>query len=265
MILLNDKPLEEYGLYLLKGHSHPSPSITNKTIKIPGRAGQYHFGNEVGARPFNHPVAILQDNPTLTQNRIRKFTELLFDEYGQTKEIKLQYSYEADKHYTVVFDGSIDPNRIHEYAEFRLPFIANDPYAYSEIFADEIQWGSKTLTFESNYLLGHEGTDGLVEVTSPTTLNVFVDGYAVKPIIEINGSSDSLTVSNNGQSFSMESFTNASWIIDCDKYTVLKNGEGSFGEVKLRDFWLNKGANNVEINGTNINISIRIKFRDRYM
>ena len=131
MILLDGEPLKNYGLYLLKGHSHPAPAVDSRTLKIPDRPGLIHFGNEIEARSFHIPVGVLQSTPTETQEKMRKFTELLFDQYGQTREIELRFTYEPEKYYKVKFDGGIDPQRIFEYADFNLPLTAFDPYAYA--------------------------------------------------------------------------------------------------------------------------------------
>lgn len=267
MITMNDSyRLGDFGLFPLQEHEHPmTPVIENKTLSIPRKAGLYYFGTEIGERRFSIPIGTVNMNRNELQRNLRKFVAFLFDQYGQPKGIKIVFDYEPDKYYTVKCDDPLLPSRLVHASEFELPFTAYDPFAHSNVYADEITWGNQTITFESHYLLGHEGSDGLVSVTSPTTLDIFVTGYAVKPIIEISGSATNLTVTNNGQSFSLPSFSNADWVIDCDRYTVSKNGQSAFGEVSLREFWLNEGSNAVQLTGNNIDIDIRIKFRDRWM
>lgn len=265
MILLDDKPLEYYGLHLLKGHSHPSPSITNKTVKVPGRAGLYHFGNEIGARPFNHPVGILERNPIDTQRKLRNFMTLLFDGYGKTREIKLSYDYEPDKYYTVVFDGSIDPQRIFEYSEFNLPLVAYDSFAKAQASNNEINWDSEIVTMDDTYAWGTTAIDE-VQITTNTTLETYVNGLAVRPIIKINGSGENVTFQANGKSFSLKNFTNAEFVINGGNYTVLKNDSNGFNEKIGTDFLeLIPELNNIVVTGTNMDFTLSVGYRDQYM
>lgn len=263
MIILDGKPIEEYGLYPLKGHTHPLPNHTSKTMKIPGRPGLWYFGSELGVRSLNQPVGILRGNPADTQRKLNDFIRSLFDDFGKPREIELIYDYEPDKHYTVKFDGSIDPQRIHEYTEFNLPLTAFDPYKYSNAYGDEVTWGNETITFEYNYLLGREGLNGSVQVTSQRTLDVTLDGLAVQPIFEISGTANGLTISANGYSFVLPNFANTDWVIDFEDYTVHKNGAETMLDIK--EFYLLPGDNAVNITGSNINLDMRIKFRDKYM
>ena len=228
--------------------------------------GAHNFGSFIEPRQLTASIGI-PNQATISdvQVIVRKIASMLLDQYGKPKEVTLKYDYEPDKHYKAKFSGSININRILDSGIFPIPFTAYDPYAYSNVFSDEITWGSEVITFESNYLLGHEGTAGMVDITSPQTINVTVAGYALKPIFEISGSADSLIVTNDGQSFSLPSFSNTDWVIDCERYTVTKNGVNAFGETGLREFWLHEGNNAVQISGSNINISIRIKFRDKWM
>jgi phage-related protein len=264
MILLDGQPLEYYGLRLLKGHSHPSPDINNKTVKVPGRPGFYHFGNEIGARPFSHPVGVLESNVIETQKKIRAFNSLLFDGYGQVREIKLEYTYETDKYYTVVFDGSIDPQRIFEYAEFNLPLVANNPFAQASVTNNEINWDSKIITMDDSYAWGTTAIDQ-VEVTKNIVLETFVNGLSVRPTILINGTGQNVTFRCNGKSFSLKNFTNSEFEINGQQYTVLKNGVNGFSEKIGIDFIeLLPGVNEIEVTGI-MDFTLSVIYRDQYM
>lgn len=153
---------------------------------------------------------------------VRNVSTLLLDQYGKPKTVKLVFDYEPDRYYMARFSGFISINRIAKAGLFPIPFKAYDPWAHSTVLADDVNWGSKVINFESSYTMEHTGSDGKKTITGPTTFNIYADGYAVKPIIEISGSATSLTVTNNGQSFTLPAFTNATWVIDCEKYTVLK-------------------------------------------
>ncbi|MEN2765839.1 phage tail domain-containing protein [Ornithinibacillus xuwenensis] len=257
---------KDLGLHLLESSNEPIlPSTRDNVVSIPGKHGAYAFKAYMSEKTFFQEV-LIPTQATLfdVQNIIRKITPLILDQYGNPKEVELKWDYDPDKYYRGVFSGYVSIDRIHRAGKFYLPFTAYDPYAYSVVYADEVTWGSEVLTFESSYELGHTGTDGITKIIAPTTLNAFLDGYAVKPIFEISGSADNLTVTNGEQSFSLPSF-NGDWVIDCERYTVTKNGTNVFSEVSLREFWLNKGSNFIVIGGFNLDIKIRMKFRDRYL
>lgn len=240
-----------------------TPNFIHKTQDIPG-VGIVNFGTEIKEKPFDFEISTKGTDKADLQHKLRTFISFLFDGFGKPRDIKLTYNYETDKFYTVKVASNIDPERALKIGKFNLKFIAYDPYAYSDIFADEITWGSEVLTFQSYYLLGHEGSVGMVSITSPRILDITVSGLAIKPIIEINGSASNLVLSANVHSISFDNFTNSNWNIDCAKYTVMKNGINSFGEVGLREFILMPGNNQIAITGSGIDIDIRIRYRDKY-
>lgn len=259
---------KDLGLKVLADTSDEMlPDVQNYSVNIPGRHGDYSFKSWMQPRKFSIDLLIPPQASRMDVQVIaREFNRLLLDRFGNPKEVTLSFDFEPDKHYNVKLTSSIDIERKLRMGFFTAEFTAYDPFAYSNVYADEITWGSEEITFEYQYLLGHEGIGGSVKVTSPTTItDVYVEGYAVKPIFEIRGSASSLTVSANGHSFSLPTFSNASWTIDCEKYLVTKNGSNAFGDVVLGEFVLEPGENNVVIGGSGINVDIRIKYRDRFM
>lgn len=265
MITLDGYSLKHFGLLCEKQTNPMTPNFENKTLSIPGRDGLYNFGSNIKERSLEFNLAAIDKDKNLLQQKLRTFASFLFDAYGKPREIKLIYSYEPDKYYMVKVSSEIDPDRVMRTGKFSLKFTAYNPYAYSVAYADEITWGSEIITFESHYLLGHEGSDGLTNITSPTLLNIFVDGLAIKPVIEITGNATNLALNTNGYSISVGTFNNTSWVIDCNDYTVKKDGVSAFNNVSLREFILLPGNNQVSITGTGLNISIRIKSRDKYI
>lgn len=265
MLTLDGIKLSEFGMILQTGQEHPmTPVIMNKTLSIPGKAGLYYFGTQIGERQIKLPLAFIDNNKVNNQIRIREFARFLTDIYGKPREIKLVFDNAPDMYYMVTLSEQIVLEKIYSTTAFVIPFVAYDPYAYSVVYADEITWGSKVITFQSHYKLGHIGSDGLKTVTGPTTLNIYTDGLAYKPTIEITGSATNLILSANGYTINLGTFNNTSWIINCDKYTVKKDGANTF-IVNLRDFILLPGNNRVSVTGTEINISIQIKSIDKYI
>lgn len=263
MITLDGYKLSHFGLIGEKQTNPMTPNFSNKTLSVPGRDGLYNFGTEINEKPLVFNIVAIDKNSNLLQNKLREFVRFLVDDCGKPREIKLVYDYEPDKYYLVMLSSPIDPDRAARMGKFMLSLTAYNPYGYSVVYADEVRWGSEDINFMSHYKLGQMDSDGLTTITAPTTLNVYVDGLAVKPIIEITGSATNLVLRANGYEINLGTFSNTSWIINCDIYTVEKNGVGTF-LANLRDFILFPGSNQVSITGTGINLSARIKVRDKY-
>ena len=266
MITLDDDyRLEDFGFRAYLDHEHQAtPDIIRKTLEIPGRAGAWNFGSEIGQRPFNIPLRVADHDQINLQQKQNKFVAFLFDAYGKPRPFKISFDYEPDKHYMVELSSYISPsNAIYHLKTFGLYLTASDPYKYSNVYADEVTWGSEIITFEYNYLLGHESTGGSVNITGPQTLNISVEGLAVQPIIEIDGTANSLTLSANGHSFSLPNFSNTKWTIDFEKYLVFRNGQETM--IEIRDFYLIPGDNEISITGSSINIDLAVKFRDKFI
>lgn len=256
---------EDFGLYVEEGHNHPvTPSFARKVMHIPSRAGMWDFGTEIREKTFNIPFATQGRDMMKLQQKLNTFVEFLFDEEGKPREIKLVYDYEPDKFYTVKVSDQFSPERVRPFSRFILPLVADDPYKYSKVFADEVTWGNEEITFESDYSLGHTNDfgGGSVRLTSPRTLNITSSGLTVQPIIEIDGTATNLTLSANEHSFSLPNFNNTKWIIDFERYVVFRNGQETM--IEIRNFKLLKGNNAISISGSNIDINLRVKYRDKY-
>src|SRR5690625_3433018 len=266
MITIDGHKLEEFNMVALADHDNPIlPEVRNEVIRIPDRHGAYHMDSTFEPLFINIPIGIRpQQDYADTVYHAERFADLFVDQFGKTKEVELIFDYTPDRFYKVRYNGSLPIQRLASMARFDLPLTAYDPFSYSVEYADEVTWGSESITFASTmYKYGHESLGSSVKVTSPTTENITVIGYAVKPIIEISGSADSLSLEVSGQTITFPSFSNSDWVIDCEKYSVFKNGQDHYEDVRLRDFWLFKGNNELKINGSNIDIDLRVKFRDK--
>lgn len=271
MITLDDKyRFEDWGLIIEEGHEHPAmPNFERKTIAIPGRAGLWDFGTETREKPFNLPIASLYANKkdqSRLQQKLNDFVAFLFDEFGQPREIKLVYDYEPDKFYTVKISDSFTPERIRPFAKFVLPFVAYDPYKYSKEEheeeskwnTDDILWGSTKVTFEDDYLFGHKQLTGDTEIYVDD-----VDGLAIKPIFEIEGSAKNLAFYHMDYSLKLPDFEDTEWVVDFERYIVYKNGEESM--IEIDEFFLIPGNRRIKIRGDDVDIHLSIKYRNKYM
>lgn len=267
MITMDDKyRLEDFGLIAEMGHGNPiTPKIEHKTLPIPGRTGLWDFGSEVKEKGISIPVACIGKDRINLQQNLNDFVAFLCDEFGKPRELKVVFDYEKDKFYKVKLAGQLDPERIIHLGRFELGLVAHDPYKYSRVTSDEVIWGSEIITFQYNYEFGHEGFSEVTRFQSNSVFNITVGGIAVKPIIEINGKADNLVVEVNGYEIKFSNFKGTDFIIDIEKYSVLKNGKESLQGVEFREFFLLPGINEVKITGKNMDISFFIKHRDKFI
>lgn len=266
LFYFDDKPLQDFGIDVKITSREPiAPSLRNDSIVIPRRAGAYDMGAELESRIFTLDCVFQRQSYSDFKRQIREFNRMLFDDFGRPKTFQLRAGDEVDKYYNVRLTSGIDAVRANGRAQATIELTAFDPYAYSVVTSDEVVWGSEVITFQYNYLLGHGGTGGGVSISEPTSLDISVEGYAIRPIIEISGSATSLSITNGDYRIVLPSFSDASWTIDCEKYTVTKDGKNDFDSVLLGDFYLLPGENVVEVNGTGIDVDMTIKYRDKFV
>ncbi|PGB25404.1 phage tail protein [Bacillus toyonensis] len=267
-LTIDGKSLNQLGLALLPGFQHPAaPPIRDYTVSIPGRPGAYYFGSDIDPMEFNLPLIIKpQENRYELAAAIRKMVAVFIDPYGRPKVVKLIYDYEPDKYYKVQYSGSLSIDRYFRMGKFELPLTAYDPHAYSIIdSAGDVLWGDN-IPFMSDIPL-EMGASRYI-ISSPQKLSIDNFGSkVVRPIIEISGSATSLTLTINGEIFSIGTFTNSSVLIDAERYTAIKNGQNYLFQLKgnLEQLELIPGTNIVQIGGFNVNVNMSFKYRAKYI
>ena len=263
MITLDGKHIEEFGYRALLDHYHEAiPNIRRKTMTIPGMSGRWDFGSELESKPFEIPIQALSDSSVSLQALQNELVAFLMDEFGNPRELKMVFDYEQDKFYTVKIDGAVAPVlRAHILRNKTLPLIAHDPFKYSNVESDSYYWGNKVITFEYPYTFEKDVIDEF-EITEPKTKFIDIDGVAVQPVFEITGSADNFKIWNDNYEINVGSFSDMSWEIDCKNYVSYKNGIESI--IDMSHFYLMPGNNPLRFTGTNIDLSIKINFREKY-
>ncbi|PFF00487.1 putative phage tail component, N-terminal domain-containing protein [Bacillus sp. bc15] len=267
-LTIDGKRLNELSLALLPGFQHPAaPPIRDYTVSIPGRPGAYYFGSDIDPLEFKLPLIIKpQEDRRKLSLAIREMVTAFIDPYGKPKEIKLIYDYEPDKYYLARYSGSLPIDRYFRMGKFELPLIAYDPHAYSIVESSKgIKWGDR-IPWMSQIPIGLGRTS--YTITSPQTLSINNYGsLVVRPVIEISGSATALTLTINGESFSIGTFTNSTILIDAERYAAIKNGQNFLFQLQgnLEKLEFMTGANAIQIGGSNLNINIAFKYRAKYI
>jgi predicted phage tail component-like protein len=266
---IGDKSFEELGLTILKNYQRPiSPDTVDYTTRIPGQHGAWDFGADLSPREFWLPCILKKQTPAALQEAINTVSDHFYDATGRPKTLDLVFGDEPEKTYRVRIMGGISISRIIGIGQFTLPLVAFDPFSYLSIESSQITWGSEIITFYSDISLGTK-TEDTKTLTAPGIYTASVNGTVnPRPIFDISGSADDLTVSFNGKSFSLPNFSNVDWVINSKNYTVTKDGVDTLSSLtgdEISTFELLRGDNEIQIDGSNMDISFKVRFDDMYM
>ena len=265
MIILDNKPLSDFNIIAVKGHTNlSSASFSEDTIDIPDKMGVYYVKSQNGIKQFRIPLIAIGDNNTDAQRIMRTFNDFFHDAYMQKRLVKMAFEYEAQKYYDVRLSKSVDASRIFGIGEFDLIVTSHDGYSNNVSINTDVVWGSLEITFESEYQLDHTFIKD-EQITAPITLETSVDGYAIRPTFLINGSGDNVTFQANGKSFSLDNFSVSDWVIDGKKLTVTLNSANGYDKKTSGWIDLLPGQNELQITGENMNFALTVEHRDKYL
>lgn len=254
---------KDLGLHLLaSSYETMMPDTREEILTVPGRHGAYVFDSYLQPRKF-FPNILIPSQATLNdvQGIVRKVASLLVDEYGKPKDVKIIYDYEPDKYYIARFTGYISIDRIAKAGIFPIPMQAYDPMAKLIMESHEIDWDSD-LPIDADVLI--DTGLGVHTITSPVTLDIVNSGTnTVRFSYTLEGSGTDVTLSANGKSFSLGTFTNVKWEVEGEKYSVKKDGVYNMPDTDFIE--LKPGNNDVTITGTNLNFTLTENVRYQYV
>lgn len=248
----------EMGINLLSYTVH-SPSVREYEDEASGRPGTIDYGSEWGPRQIDLKIDIVPDSDPFKVRQSKLLSWL-----NPTKDVgMLIFDDVPGRYYLAKFNGRLGSQQFNTYGQFEYSMKCYDPYAYSIVTNDEVTWGSEVITFNDDYLMGHEGGD-VKTITANTSYNVVVSGTEpVQPIITISGTGTNVKVSAHGKEFTIGSLDGASWVIDCQKYLVKKNG--ALSSIEGEFLQLEPGDNEIAVNGSGMNFTMQTTFRDQFI
>lgn len=266
MVLVDGRHESEFGIVQLRGHENPITSdFVNYFESVPGNVKSFDYGSDIMPKPLSIPFATVNCTSAEAEMRIERFTDLFFDEFGKPKDVKIIFEEEdPQRFYMAKINGRVDKVRVtNRETEFRVDLIAVDPHRYSVVMNDEVTWGNEVITFESTvYTFGHENPESNFTIKTPQSIAVDVIGLSLMPEIKVTGTATNLVITNKGKKISLGTFTSSTWLIDCEHYIGYLNGQEKM--VVMDKFVLHKGRNNIQFSGSNLNIEVTIRFRDRW-
>ncbi|MNW46627.1 Phage tail protein [compost metagenome] len=129
---LGNKSNEDLGFLVLGTSKRPAlPGTVDRTLAIAGRNGVWDYGADLGARQFTFDCAFNGRDPFRLQQLTMQLAAYLVDSYGKPREMEMRLRERTDQYFIVRLSGSLDIERIMGLGKFSLPFIAFDPFAYS--------------------------------------------------------------------------------------------------------------------------------------
>jgi predicted phage tail component-like protein len=126
-------PCSTYGVTLRYAPGQPFlPETRDRTVEIPGRAGNYWFDSDIGPRTFSLPCDFRNcADAAALDTLIRAFARVLVGVQGRPRQLTLIFDDAPTLTYTVRYAGQIPFDRAWVgCSEFTLNLIADDPYAY---------------------------------------------------------------------------------------------------------------------------------------
>jgi predicted phage tail component-like protein len=262
---INGTDFAEYGVRVLAGSQHDAlPETRDRTITIPGMHGAYDYGADLGVRQFEIKCGLIDaTDPADLQVKIRKLASELTDAYGRPKTVRLTFSEEPDKYYSVRYTGRVGVDRIHRLGFFSLPFTAFDPMARSVVTSDQIVMDSDTPIMSD--LLWDTGLSERT-ITAPTTFTIANNGStAIRFSFAVEGSGTNVTVAANGKTFTLDTFANKTIEVDGDSYIVKVNGVEDLTLADGDFIELMPGINTVAVGGSALNLTISESLTYKYV
>lgn len=102
------------------------PPVSQKVVEIPGRAGSYDFGNQLGSREIKVDFIIKASSPSDLRTKARDFAKWLYTE----EPAQLVILDEPDKCYMAKVTGDTDLQETLRLGEGTVTFYCADPFAY---------------------------------------------------------------------------------------------------------------------------------------
>lgn len=245
---------EDFGFFCELGNIDPiTPSFQRRTATIPGKAGAWDFGVEIGEKPVSFPLKTVELIPTRMQQKFNQFVYFLLNEKGQPRDIKVVFDYDPNKYRMMKLAQQIIPERLMDEGIIELTLIASDPYAYmpNDTF-DPIETYLYNTGLDYNTGLQYKNPKGFTWKSTRQITGVYNYLHYRTPLsLTIEGSviSPHITNRTTGQTLALPTLKNEKLEIDGKGYSLIRNRQyslqGLFGDF----IDLNGGPNDLLFHG----------------
>lgn len=169
--------------------------------------------------------------------------------------------------------------------------LLSDPYKYTKSDATSVMWGSTIITFQSNYLLGNNGSGAVLmpiifeggaywgsdvitwqhqgylmgdtgKEAQPFEIYPTVEGLKVKPLITIKGMGRDVQIRTRNDTINLGDFDSATIEIDTQTFNITKNGKALIRP--MNDFYIYP-QEPLYVSGRDGDFQLTIKYSNRYL
>lgn len=261
------KKLTDFGFRELTEHENPAqPAFERKNVVIPGKAGTWNFGTQIGERIMRIPVKYIYTTEAEFQKKLNEFNSYFYDEIGEPVSLKLVYDYEKDKFFTVTIAENFIPDRQTILKSFVIPFVANEPMKFAKsdeydpvdnVVFGEVESGDfyhNTQEFNWVYSKHYSG------VYNHSSLNT-------KFNIEIIGTikNASVTHLDTGTKLTLPNVNNGILIVDANSFNIEVNGNSDVIGTNFNFFDLVPGRNGFLFESEKPNAKVTFKWLHKFL
>lgn len=232
-------------MYSKVRHILPEPKLVYEDI--PGTDGEYDFSevnpdNRTKYKPFTEEItfSIIELNSTAIRIKAREIAKWL-----SCGEQKLIYDDEPNVYYLARIINKLDiENQLIKLKSFTALFKCR-PYGYA---LNELSESFEGIIIGESQIINNPGT-------------------YVKPVITITGTFSTLTLTLVDKTLTYSDAINeAEIVIDCENMSCVKDEYINKNNKLSGEFFEFENGNNIlEIDGTNLNCNVEVRFRPRYL
>lgn len=262
----NKHSFRDFGIVFKSKNRPVSPEPKIVSEELPGMDGEYDFSEanpdgrvKYKSRPIELECSFLQKNMTYIRIKTHEIASWL-----DCGEKPLIFDDETAVYYLAINSNKLDlETQIARFGKFTLNFKCRS-FAYSVVNSNEqIKFG-QGLICGYGYRLDMVPT--IYTITGPTIINVYNPGRYVKPVVRINGSFTTLSITSGLKTLTYNKpLTNSTLIIDCNRFTATSNGVNVNNDLSGKYIEFVHGDNTLQISGTGLNFTLTLDFRYLYL
>ena len=229
-ILDDQYTFEEFGFIPLFAQSQPKTGdITHNLISVINRPGAWHFGNAIGIKEFQVPLALIESNDLMKEEKIDKIVNFFVDSKGNPRAVKIAFRRAPDKFIWAFFQSLNEPSYTDNTVDFVINFIQPDPYRYGLSNMYDVD---KPLRYDEGNNYGVQGYPN----TKSFKWNIVPHHYAgienysnldtdIKITIQGTVRGGSITHLPTNQELKLPNITNGTIVVDTETFNMTVNGQ----------------------------------------
>lgn len=228
---------------------------------IPGRAGAWDFGTEVGTKTFSVPLVMIEVDDILKEEKIDNLLAFFLNQRGEPRYVKINFRRAPDKYITAKLVEVQDSDYTNQSATLTLNFEALDPFRYAQSDMYDLP---NPLTYDSGAVYGAKSYANTTQMDWLYNINYAgIHNYSslATPIkLTITGTIAGGTVTHleTGTKMTLPDITAGTIIIDSNNYTVTVNGVDTIFSGEF--FELSAGDNGFEFDAESVSGGTTVMF-----